>query len=689
MILSTTHKDAASAFAAATLVAAENDEDATVTTTTSSFKDKYGIIPPPPLPDHSHHSNLSPKSSLLSTVGGDSGSSSSHAHHHVMHKRPLVLFSIDITHWPSIVQFVILVGGLIVFMCLYGYYQELVIYGWFNRKLSLSSTFLHFLGCSVFAQLQRHVTNPNASLSIPGPTPHSHNGHVHDHGTVSHSFFWWLSPVAWYQLVICWTGQEPHHHYQQQQQQKWWQQFLRVGTAPPRIALFYITVLVLTKTFAQGLSNLSMSQMNYPAKVLFKSANPIVTMIIGVVWLKRVYPLRDYFVVVLLIAGLYIFITDNSAVFGTTLKANTAATTLPESTPLGIVYVVLSMIGSAGVPMIQEYCITMYHASVEDLIYWSFVGSAIISGLLAIVMGEFGQGLIFVVQSTNGHILHTLWIFFAFCTFGFCGANFSTAITAQNGALVNGIANTFRKAVTIGISFVMFPERNVFTMQKFMGTVVFFAGLVIKLLGKQGHESHAKHSHHAPAGLDAPPPYPSGGGHNPEQQIGLWDKMRRSVSLTSMPSLTLWTATESGARSEIDNGHGNVMAHNPLEMDPSSDTIDRRTNDSYPTTLTGLWEGVRDGIAGTLPASYQRQLHLRTKVPSADVENPGGDERNVLSVEQSPAYPSTSAGQHSLAHSPTRLQHHYLMVHGSISMPDLAYAGQEDGSQPAEHQHLR
>ncbi|RYY86530.1 hypothetical protein EON63_05565 [archaeon] len=139
--------------------------------------------------------------------------------------KPLLIFTLDITHWSHTIQSVILIGGLILFMCLYGYYQELVIYGWFNRQLSLFSTFLHFLGCSIFAQISR-----NYSYKPPS------NGHAYG---------------------------------------------MSMGTAPPYVALGYYMLLVITKTAAQGMSNLCMTQINYPAKVLFKSANPVITMLIG------------------------------------------------------------------------------------------------------------------------------------------------------------------------------------------------------------------------------------------------------------------------------------------------------------------------------------------------------------------------------------------------------------------------
>lgn len=343
---------------------------------------------------------------------------------HDYYPKPLVLFSIDISHFSQTLQSIVLVGGLIFFMCLYGYYQELVIYGWFDRKLSIFSTFLHFLGCSLFAQLQRQLVYPK---NLP---PRS----------------------------------EPYHQFS-----------MSMGSAPPRVAFAYYFLLVLTKTAAQGMSNLSMTQINYPAKVLFKSANPIVTLLIGVCWLRKKYPLRDYAVVLLLCLGLYVFITGD---------LNDA----PHSTGRGIFYVVLSMFGSAGVPMIQEHCIATYNATVEDLLYFSFLGSTLVSLVLAIFTGEFSAGVSFLINSGS---VHTWLIFVAFCTFSFLGANFSTAITAQYGALVNGISNTVRKAVTIVLSFVLFPDRNQITTHKIIGSLIFFCGLLVRVFihSKEGGHS--------------------------------------------------------------------------------------------------------------------------------------------------------------------------------------------------------
>lgn len=70
--------------------------------------------------------------------------------------RPVIIFgAIDLSKLSPLLQYVILSLGLLIFMCLYGYYQELVAYNYFDRKLTMFSTFLHFLGCYIVAHGQR------------------------------------------------------------------------------------------------------------------------------------------------------------------------------------------------------------------------------------------------------------------------------------------------------------------------------------------------------------------------------------------------------------------------------------------------------------------------------------------------------------------------------------------------------
>ena len=180
-------------------------------------------------------------------------------------------------------------------------------------------------------------------------------------------------------------------------------------TASLSVALGYYILLVLTKTMAQGLSNLSMTQISYPAKVLFKSANPIVTIFLGLVWFRKHYPIRDYVVVLMLVIGLYIFMMGDTWYTATDTGTITDTPATTNATTLGIFYVILSMFGSAGVPMIQEYCITMYHASVDDLVYHIYLGSTIVSFALAVGSNELLVGLLFLWQNSSWSII---WLIF-------------------------------------------------------------------------------------------------------------------------------------------------------------------------------------------------------------------------------------------------------------------------------------
>ena len=88
-------------------------------------------------------------------------------------QKPLVIFTFNISFLSPLFRYLVLAFGMFFFMCLYGYFQELVVYGWFNRKLSLFCTFLHFLGCSFFAQLQYNYSGRAPSSTSVLGTPKS------------------------------------------------------------------------------------------------------------------------------------------------------------------------------------------------------------------------------------------------------------------------------------------------------------------------------------------------------------------------------------------------------------------------------------------------------------------------------------------------------------------------------------
>ena len=180
-----------------------------------------------------------------------------------------------------------------------------------------------------------------------------------------------------------------------------------------------------------------------------KSALPIVTMIIGICWFRKSYPLRDYVVSLLLMLGLYLFISVD-------------AVSSPQGTGLGLFFVTLSLIGAALVPMVQEHILDTFDASSEEILYFTFLGSAGMSLVFTILSGEAVEGTRFLLSKGS----FFMWVCFTlFNTFGFLGAACSISLTSRFGSVVNALTNTGRKAASVVISFMLFPQRNSLTQQ--------------------------------------------------------------------------------------------------------------------------------------------------------------------------------------------------------------------------------
>lgn len=96
---------------------------------------------------------------------------------------------------------------------------------------------------------------------------------------------------------------------------------------------------------------------------MFKSALPIVSMIIGIVFYQKSYMIRDYIAVLLIVMGLIIF-----------MQSGASNGAFPEATGLGIVFVLLSLLGSAGIPLLQEFCMATHGSSTEEMLFYPFIG---------------------------------------------------------------------------------------------------------------------------------------------------------------------------------------------------------------------------------------------------------------------------------------------------------------------------
>ena len=186
--------------------------------------------------------------------------------------------------------------------------------------------------------------------------------------------------------------------------------------------------------------------------------------------------MRDYITILLLFIGLYLFI-----------NSDIQSSQLPSGTSYGLIMITIAMFCSTSVPIIQEYCMNKYNANVEELLFHSFLGSTVISFIFTVISGELMEGIQFISLHNN----YSLWFsLIIFCIYGFFGSNFSTNLTLKFGSLINGITNTARKAVTLSLSFILFPNRNHITTQHIIGIIIFFCGLIVRIIIKDTEKKH-------------------------------------------------------------------------------------------------------------------------------------------------------------------------------------------------------
>lgn len=222
----------------------------------------------------------------------------------------------------------------------------------------------------------------------------------------------------------------------------------------------------------QGLSNLSMTYLNYPAKVLFKSSRVLPTMLFGVVFYGKRHTVREFISVMVLVVGLTFFMAAD-------------AKSSPAFDPTGVVLIVASLILDAGIVNLQEHVFGSLHVEEEEMILVSYAGGSLVLLILCFATGELQAGLSYLRQHARYSLLSSTSLIGVFVGCGFGGLSCVTVLTKKFGAVTAVLTTTTRKALTLLLSFVFFPKP--FTMGHLAGIVLFIAGLLLKPRSRRKH----------------------------------------------------------------------------------------------------------------------------------------------------------------------------------------------------------
>ncbi|XP_051014321.1 solute carrier family 35 member B1 isoform X1 [Acomys russatus] len=207
-------------------------------------------------------------------------------------------------------------------------------------------------------------------------------------------------------------------------------------------------------------SNSALQFVNYPTQVLGKSCKPIPVMLLGVTLLKKKYPVAKYLCVLLIVAGVALFMYKPKQVVG--IEEHTVG--LGELLLLSS----LTLDGLTGVS--QDHMRAHYQTGSNHMMLHINLWSTLLLGAGILFTGELWEFLSFAERYPT--IIYNILLFGLTSALG---QSFIFMTVVYFGPLTCSIITTTRKFFTILASVVLFA--NPISSMQWVGTVLVFLGL--------------------------------------------------------------------------------------------------------------------------------------------------------------------------------------------------------------------
>ncbi|XP_015513334.1 solute carrier family 35 member B1 [Neodiprion pinetum] len=225
----------------------------------------------------------------------------------------------------------------------------------------------------------------------------------------------------------------------------------------------YYAVSSLTYLLAMVCSTMALQFVSYPTQVVGKAGKPIPVMILGVLLGRKVYPLRKYLFVLLIVVGVALFMYKDNV-------ANTKQTESQMGFGEFLLLLSLTMDGLTGA--VQERMRAEHKSKSGHMMlnmnFWSFIFSTSV----ILVSGELVQFLSFMQRHPN-----CLWHIVSFSLAGAFGQFFIFLTVSDFGPLPCSVMTTTRKFFTVLGSVLLFG--NNLLPRQWLATITVFSGLFL------------------------------------------------------------------------------------------------------------------------------------------------------------------------------------------------------------------
>ncbi|XP_029037892.1 solute carrier family 35 member B1 homolog meigo [Osmia lignaria lignaria] len=225
---------------------------------------------------------------------------------------------------------------------------------------------------------------------------------------------------------------------------------------------YYVTS-SLTYLLAMVCSTMALQFVSYPTQVIGKAGKPIPVMILGVLLGNKVYPVRKYLFVFLVVIGVALFMYKD---------VNPSKKQTESQTTFGELLLLLSLTMDGLTSAVQERMKAEHSSKSGHMMLNMNFWSVLFSGIVILASGELFQFIQFLHRYPS-----TVWHIVTFSITGALGQYFIFLTVTEFGPLPCSIITTTRKFFTVLGSILIFG--NTLTFKQWLGTFIVFAGLFL------------------------------------------------------------------------------------------------------------------------------------------------------------------------------------------------------------------
>lgn len=233
-------------------------------------------------------------------------------------------------------------------------------------------------------------------------------------------------------------------------------------------------ILCLFLCMSSSAANAALNYMNYPTRVIFRSCKLVPTILIAMLWNRKHFQLSELMLGVTMSVGMVLFALADFQVSA-------------GSSMYGIMLVSFSVVADSFLPNFQVEVFATGASRAEVTFFTNLLCLILMVGTFS-VSGDLQGSILYAYNDT--------WMLFLMVTYTFVAymaVSCHMTLVHELGSVAAVIVGNARKALTIVLSFILFPKP--FSIFYVFGVILVFGSVILNVILKEQKKHHDKPNH--------------------------------------------------------------------------------------------------------------------------------------------------------------------------------------------------